>query len=57
MWLILIIALLLTCYLLWLLGKLWWLSRRKQRWRQAAMTRQFSRLPRHRSGRRNHRKE
>ncbi|AVJ19883.1 high mobility group protein Z [Serratia sp. MYb239] len=51
MWPILLIALLLTCYLLWLFGKLWRLSRRKARLRSASVARQQRQLPISRPGR------
>ncbi|MCS3406468.1 high mobility group protein Z [Serratia sp. AKBS12] len=45
MWPILAITLLLTCYLLWLFGKLWRLSRRKARLRSASVARQRRAMP------------
>ncbi|PNM27054.1 high mobility group protein Z [Yersinia enterocolitica] len=54
---ILIIALLLTCYLVWLLGKLWLLSQRRKRLRSATAARQRKHLPSNRPGRRKYRKE
>ncbi|PHZ26991.1 high mobility group protein Z [Yersinia sp. KBS0713] len=56
-WVIPIIALLLTCYLLWLLGKLWRLSQRRSRLRSATAARQRKHLPSNRPGRRKYRKE
>ncbi|AYW94183.1 high mobility group protein Z [Yersinia pseudotuberculosis] len=52
-----LIALLLSCYLLWLLGKLWRLSQRKSRLRSATAVRQQKHLPSNRPGRRKYRKE
>ncbi|ATX63031.1 high mobility group protein Z [Yersinia hibernica] len=52
-----IIALLLTCYLLWLLGKLWRLSQRRSRLRSATAARQRKHLPPNRPGKRKYRKE
>ncbi|AUQ41521.1 high mobility group protein Z [Yersinia ruckeri] len=56
-WVIPTITLLLTCYLLWLLGKLWRLSQRKSRLRSASATRQRKQSPFNRPGRRKYRKE
>ncbi|ATI64187.1 hypothetical protein EDWATA_00042 [Edwardsiella tarda ATCC 23685] len=55
--LILVIASLLTCYLLWLLAKLWRLSQRKTRWQRAAI--RYGRPPASplRAGRRKQNKE
>ncbi|ACY86330.1 high mobility group protein Z [Edwardsiella piscicida] len=55
--LILAIGLMLTCYLLWLLAKLWRLSQRKARWQRAAM--RYGRPPASplRAGRRKQNKE
>ncbi|EKN4915076.1 high mobility group protein Z [Yersinia enterocolitica] len=52
-----IIALLLTCYLLWLLGKLWRLSQRRKQLRSASVARQRKHLPPNRPGKRKYRKE
>ncbi|ASL85172.1 high mobility group protein Z [Serratia marcescens] len=57
MWLIPIIALLLMCYLLWLFGKLWRLSKRKARFRSASVARQRRQPPLSRPGRKRYRKE
>ncbi|NTX81932.1 high mobility group protein Z [Serratia proteamaculans] len=54
---ILTIALLLMCYLLWLFGKLWRLSKRKTRFRSASAARQHRQLPISRPGRKKYRKE
>ncbi|AYM94047.1 high mobility group protein Z [Serratia sp. 3ACOL1] len=51
------IALLLTCYLLWLFGKLWRLSKRKTRFSSASAARQRRQLPISRPGRKKYRKE
>ena len=45
MWLIPTIALLFMCYLLWLFGKLWRLSKRKARFRSASVARQRRQPP------------
>ncbi|PVZ81145.1 high mobility group protein Z [Serratia sp. S1B] len=52
-----VIALLLTCYLLWLSGKLWRLSKRQARFRRASAARQRTQLPISRPGRKKYRKE
>ncbi|REF42496.1 hypothetical protein C7332_0680 [Serratia ficaria] len=57
MWPIPTIALLLMCYLLWLFGKLWRLSKRKARFRSASAARQRRQLPISRPGRKKCRKE
>ncbi|KGA67162.1 hypothetical protein DJ62_3719 [Yersinia enterocolitica] len=56
-WVIPIIALLLTCYLLWLLGKLWRLSQRRKQLRSASVARQRKHLSPNRPGKRKYRKE
>ncbi|SFD39408.1 Uncharacterised protein [Pragia fontium] len=38
-WIFLLVGVILACYLVWLLGKLLWLDRLKQRWRSARVPR------------------
>ncbi|PLR32707.1 high mobility group protein Z [Chimaeribacter coloradensis] len=52
-----VITLLLMCYMVGLLGKLWRLSQRKARLRSATAARQVNRSPLPRPGRQRYRKE
>ncbi|NHB88548.1 high mobility group protein Z [Photorhabdus tasmaniensis] len=52
-----LITTLLVCYLLWLLGKLWRLSRRKIRLRGVTTAQHIKQLQALRFGRQEHRKE
>ncbi|MBS9439841.1 high mobility group protein Z [Photorhabdus noenieputensis] len=52
-----LITILIVCYLLWLLGKLWRLSRRKTRLRRVATAQHINRMKALRFGGQKHRKE